>query len=93
MSNATAQDSHAVRSGAIDQRRICTLSSDEADLRVGFAPELGMLACSMLHSGEELLGQRSGVAAVAASRSSSTRAIRTRSCSRRPTMTSSASSR
>lgn len=65
MSNATAQATHAVRSGVIDDRRICTLSSDDADLQVSFAPGLGMLACSMLHAGEELLGQRSGVAAYA----------------------------
>jgi aldose 1-epimerase len=65
--NATAHGTHAVRSGVIDHRRICTLSSDEADLHVSFAPELGMLACSMVHAGEELLGQRSGLAAYARS--------------------------
>ena len=52
MSNATAQATHAVRSGVLDDRRICTLSSDDADLQVSFAPELGMLAYSMLHAGE-----------------------------------------
>ena len=62
MSNATAQGTYSVRSGIFDHRRICTLSSDEADLHVSFAPELGMLACSMMHAGEELLGQRSGLA-------------------------------
>ena len=67
MSNATAQATHAVRGGVIDDRRICTLSSDDADLQVSFAPELGILACSMLHAGEELLGQRSGLAAYARS--------------------------
>src|ERR671923_1598758 len=67
MSNATAQGTYSVRSGIFDHRRICTLSSGEADLHVSFAPELGMLACSMVHAGEELLGQRSGVAAYARS--------------------------
>jgi hypothetical protein len=67
MSNATAQSTHAVRSGIIDDRRICTLSACDAELQVSFAPELGMLACSMLHAGEELLGQRSGLAAYACS--------------------------
>jgi aldose 1-epimerase len=67
MSNATAQSTHAVRSGIIDDRRICTLSACDAELQVSFAPELGMLACSMLHAGEELLGQRGGLAAYACS--------------------------
>jgi aldose 1-epimerase len=67
MSNATAQGTHAVRSGVIDQHRICTLSSDAADLHVSFAPELAMLGCSMRHAGEELLGQRGGLAAYARS--------------------------
>jgi galactose mutarotase-like enzyme len=67
MSTAIARGTHAVRSGVIDHHRICTLSSHEADLHVSFAPELGMLACSMLHAGDELLGQRSGVAAYARS--------------------------
>src|SRR5918995_231145 len=67
MSTATAQGTYAVRSAVVDQHRICTLSSSEADLHVSFAPELGMLACSMLHAGEELLGRRSGLAAYARS--------------------------
>jgi aldose 1-epimerase len=67
MSNATTQRTYAVRSGVIDGHRICALSSDDADLHVSFAPELGMIGCSMLHAGEELLGQRSGLAAYARS--------------------------
>jgi aldose 1-epimerase len=67
MSTAIAQGTHAVGSGVIDHHRICTLSSHDAGLHVSFVPELGMLACSMLHAGEELLGQRSGVAAYARS--------------------------
>jgi aldose 1-epimerase len=64
MSNATAQ-AHAVRGDISDRHRICTLSSHAADLHVSFAPELGMVACSMQHAGEQLLGQRSGLAAYA----------------------------
>ena len=67
MPNATAQAAHAVRGGVTDGHRICTLSSHDAELQVSFAPELGMVACSMLHAGEELLGQRSGLAAYARS--------------------------
>lgn len=73
MSNATAQAAHAVGRGVSDQQRICTLSSHDAELHVSFAPDLGMLACSMSHAGEELLGQRSGLAAYA--RSGSTMGI------------------
>src|SRR5215216_449381 len=67
MSSVTARATYAVRSGVTNRHRICTLSSFDADLQVSFAPELGMLACSMLHAGEELLGQRSGLAAYARS--------------------------
>jgi hypothetical protein len=63
MWHATAEGIHAVRSGVVEQHRICRLSSNEADLHVSFAPTLGMLACSMLHAGEELVGQRSRLAA------------------------------
>jgi aldose 1-epimerase len=65
MPNATALGAHAVRSGVVDHHRTCSLSSYEADLHVTFAPELGMIAYSLLHGGEELLGQRSGLAAYA----------------------------
>jgi len=67
MSNATAQAPYAVRGDIAEQHRICTLSSRAADLQVSFVPELGMVACSMRHDGEQLLGQRSGLAAYARS--------------------------
>ena len=67
MADAMARAAHAVRSGVVDERRIWTLSSRDAGLQVSFAPELGMVAFSMLHAGEELLGQRSGLAAYARS--------------------------
>jgi hypothetical protein len=47
MSHATAQRTYAVRSGVIYGQRICALSSYDADLHVAFAPELGMVACSI----------------------------------------------
>ena len=67
MPNATAQAAYASRWGVTDQHRICTLCSYDAELQVSFAPELGMIACSMLHAGEQLLGQRSGLAGYARS--------------------------
>ncbi len=67
MPNATARASHSVRGGVITGHRICTLRSHAAELQVSFAPELGMVACSMLHAGDELLGQRSGLASYASS--------------------------
>lgn len=67
MLNAAAQATYAVRSGVTDQHRIRTLSSRDADLQVSFAPELGMVACSILHAGAELLGHRSGLPAYASS--------------------------
>jgi aldose 1-epimerase len=67
MPNATAEATYAVRSGVAEQHRIVTLSCSETDLQVSFAPELGMVACSLLDAGEELLGQRSGLAVYAGS--------------------------
>lgn len=40
-----------------------TLTSAESDgIEVAFVPSAGMVACSLLHRGEELLGQRGGLA-------------------------------
>jgi aldose 1-epimerase len=65
MSIATARGSHSVLSGLADGHRVCVLAAHDADLRVAFAPEVGMVAYSMLHRGEELLGRRSGLGAYA----------------------------
>jgi aldose 1-epimerase len=65
MSTATAPLHHSILHGLVDGHRTCVLASDEGDLRVTFAPALGMVACSMLHGGHELLGRRSGLAAYA----------------------------
>ena len=46
-----------------------TLRSDEADLEAAFVPAAGMVGCSLRHRGEELLGQRGGLRAYVAERS------------------------
>jgi galactose mutarotase-like enzyme len=40
-----------------------TLAAPEADLEAAFVPGTGMIGCSLRHRGEELLGQRGGLAA------------------------------
>jgi aldose 1-epimerase len=57
-----------IGSREVDGFEALTLSS-EADLEVGFVPEAGMVGCSLLHRGEELLGQRGGLARYVAERS------------------------
>lgn len=50
----------------IDGFRALTLASEGEDgLEVAFVPGAGMVACSLRHRGEELLGQRRGLAAYA----------------------------
>ena len=39
-----------------------TLSSEAAELEAAFVPGAGMVGCSLQHGGEELLGQRGGLA-------------------------------
>jgi aldose 1-epimerase len=46
-----------------------TLVSNEAELEVSFVPSVGMVGASMRHRGEELLGQRGGLARYEATRS------------------------
>lgn len=46
-----------------------TLSSADAELEADFVPDAGMVGCSLLHRGEELLGQRGGLARYVAERS------------------------
>ena len=57
-----------IGSREVDGFEALTLSS-EADLEVAFVPEAGMVGCSLLHRGEELLGQRGGLARYVAERS------------------------
>src|SRR5947208_2701721 len=39
-----------------------SLISPESELEATYAPGIGMIGCSLLHAGDELLGQRSGLA-------------------------------
>jgi aldose 1-epimerase len=54
---------HEVRDERIDGVDGIALHSYDRDLRVAFAPGLGMVGYSLTHRGEELLGQRGGLAA------------------------------
>lgn len=53
----------------IDGFRALTLSSEEGGLEAAFVPDAGMVGCSLRHDGEELLGQRGGLAHYVANRS------------------------
>ncbi len=55
---------HAVRTGEIDGHRSVTLVSP-AGVEATFAPGVGMIGCSLRADGEELLGQRHGLAGYA----------------------------
>ncbi len=46
-----------------------TLSSADGELEAAFVPDAGMVGCSLLHRGEELLGQRGGLGRYVADRS------------------------
>jgi galactose mutarotase-like enzyme len=50
----------------IDGLAALTLFSEEQDLEAAFVPNAGMVGCSLRHRGDELLGQRDGLAAYAA---------------------------
>ena len=67
MTSAATATRHTISGELLDGRRVCVLASHDADVRVAFVPELGMLACSLHHRGEELLGLRGGLGAYAAS--------------------------
>jgi aldose 1-epimerase len=57
---------HGVRSGKLDGIDTLTLESPAAGgVEARFAPGAGMVGCSLLHAGEELLGQRNGLRAYA----------------------------
>ena len=53
----------------IDGLAAITLASAEAELEASFVPGAGMVGCSLLHRGEELLGQRGGLARYVSERS------------------------
>src|SRR3954470_8330797 len=55
---------------AIDGLAALTLSSSAAGgVEAAFVPEAGMVGCSLRHRGEELLGQRGGLARYVSDRS------------------------
>ena len=54
---------HEVRDARVDGLDGIALVSHDADLQVVFVPEAGMVGQSLTHRGEELLGQRGGLAA------------------------------
>jgi galactose mutarotase-like enzyme len=54
--------SYAVGEGSQEGHPTRVLVSDQAELEAAFAPGVGMVGCSLRHRGEELLGQRGGLA-------------------------------
>jgi aldose 1-epimerase len=58
-----------IGSRQVDGFEALSLSSADAELEANFAPDAGMVGCSLLHRGEELLGQRGGLARYVADRS------------------------
>jgi aldose 1-epimerase len=60
-----AVTSYAVTEGLQDGLPTRVLSSAEHELQAAFAPGVGMIGCSLRHRGQELLGQRRGLAAYA----------------------------
>jgi aldose 1-epimerase len=53
---------YSVRDSSFDGYSTVVLGSSDASLEAEFAPGVGMIGCSLRHSGEELLGQRGGLA-------------------------------
>jgi galactose mutarotase-like enzyme len=53
----------------IDGMAAITLASGESGLEAAFVPDAGMVGCSLLHRGQELLGQRGGLGRYVAERS------------------------
>lgn len=53
----------------IEGLEVITLMSPGAELEASFVPGAGMVGCSLLHRGDELLGQRGGLARYVAKRS------------------------
>ena len=58
-----------IGSRRIDGFEALTLSSVDGEIEAAFVPEAGMVGCSLRHRGEELLGQRGGLARYVAERS------------------------
>jgi aldose 1-epimerase len=58
-----------IGSRRVDGFEALTLSSEGGVIEAAFVPEAGMVGCSLIHRGEELLGQRGGLARYVAERS------------------------
>ena len=58
-----------IGSRRVDGFEALTLSSEDGEIEAAFVPEAGMVGCSLQHRGEELLGQRGGLARYVAERS------------------------
>ena len=58
-----------IGSRRVDGFEALTLSSEDGEIEAAFVPEAGMVGCSLRHRGEELLGQRGGLARYVAERS------------------------
>src|SRR2546423_3303344 len=56
-----AMAAHEIGETTVEGRAVRVLRSP-AGLEAAFAPEVGMIGCSLRHQGEELLGQRGGLA-------------------------------
>jgi aldose 1-epimerase len=56
---------YAVQQGSQEGHDTIVLSSAQRDLQAAFATSVGMVGCSLRHHGQELLGQRRGLAAYA----------------------------
>ena len=67
MAPIAVAERHSLAHGVADGHPVLVLGSHESDLQVTLAPGLGMVACSLHHRGEELLGLRGGLGAYAAS--------------------------
>jgi aldose 1-epimerase len=57
-----AEAGHSVQRGTLDGYATYTLTSDAGDLHATFAPSCGMIGCSLVHAGEELVGGHGGLA-------------------------------
>ena len=58
---------YSVSLGSQDEIPTSVLSASESGLEAAFAPGAGMIGCSLRHEGDELLGQRGGLAKYAES--------------------------
>ena len=58
-----------IGSRRVDGFEALSLSSEDGEIEAAFVPEAGMVGCSLRHRGEELLGQRGGLARYVAERS------------------------